>query len=144
MDIENLLKSLKDHKVRFVIIGAAAFPVHGYTRSTLDIDIAIEPTPANAKRTLQALKSFGYDVSDTSVQELLEKKVLIRQYLVETDIHPFVTGIQWPRLWKNRVTRRYGKHQVHFASLKDLIRMKKAAGRPKDRQDLRELRALTK
>jgi len=45
MEIEGLLKSLKEHKVRFVIIGATAFPVHGYSRATLDVDFFIEPTP---------------------------------------------------------------------------------------------------
>jgi len=32
MDTENLLKLLKEHKVRFVIIGVTAFPVHGYKK----------------------------------------------------------------------------------------------------------------
>ncbi len=65
MDTENLLRLLKEHKVRFVIIGATAFPVHGYSRATLDIDLFIEPNEINAKRTRESLKSFGYDVSDT-------------------------------------------------------------------------------
>ena len=39
MDTESLLKSLNAHKVRYVIIGATAFPIHGYARATLDIDI---------------------------------------------------------------------------------------------------------
>ena len=47
MDTESLLKSLKEHKVQFVIIGATAFPVHGYSRATLDIDIFIKPETAN-------------------------------------------------------------------------------------------------
>lgn len=38
MDTERLLKLLKDHQVDFVVIGATAFPVHGYARATLDID----------------------------------------------------------------------------------------------------------
>lgn len=37
MDIPSLLKSLNAHDVRYVIIGATAFPVHGYSRATLDI-----------------------------------------------------------------------------------------------------------
>ena len=60
MDTEGLLKSLKEHKVDFVVIGATAFPVHGYARATLDIDIFIRPTEANAQKTWQALKVFGY------------------------------------------------------------------------------------
>jgi predicted nucleotidyltransferase len=66
MDTESLLKSLNDHKVRYVIIGATAFPVHGYVRATIDIDIFIEPTLENAKRTIQALEEFGYDITDTN------------------------------------------------------------------------------
>ena len=62
MDTENLLRLLKEHKVRFVIIGATAFPVHGYSRATLDIDLFIEPNEINAKRTRESLEAFGYDV----------------------------------------------------------------------------------
>lgn len=142
MDVEELLKSLKERKVRFVIIGATAFPVHGYSRATLDIDIFIEPTPRNAKRAREALKAFGYDMSDVSIEDLLTKKLLIRQYLVETDIHPFVKGTTFERVWANRVKSRFGRTFVWFASLDDLIDMKRAAGRPKDREDLKFLRRL--
>ena len=142
MDVENLLKLLKEHKVRFVIIGATAFPVHGYSRATLDIDLFIEPSQANARRTRESLKSFGYDVSDITVDDLLTKKVLIRQYLVETDIHPFVKGISFDRIWTNKVKAKFGDVFVWFASLDDLIKMKQAAGRPKDAEDLKFLRRL--
>ena len=142
MDVENLLKSLKEHKVRFVVIGATAFPVHGYSRATLDIDLFIEPNEANARRTHEALKSFGYDVSDITLDDLLTKKVLIRQYMVETDIHPFVKGISFDHVWTNKLKAKFGDTFVWFASLDDLIRMKHAAGRPKDVEDLKFLRRL--
>ena len=142
MDVENLFKSLKEHKVRFVVIGATAFPVHGYSRATLDIDLFIEPNEGNIRRTYQALKSFGYDVSDITLNDLLAKKVLIRQSLIETDIHPFVKGVSFDRIWKNRVKAKFGNTFVWFASLDDLIRMKQAAGRPKDTEDLKFLRRL--
>ena len=144
MDTESLLKSLKDHKVRFVVIGATAFPVHGYSRATLDIDIFIKPEIPNAVKTLSALKDFGYDVSDITVDELLKKKILIRQYLVETDIHPFVKGVSFDEVWQNRVKAKFGDTFVWFASLDDLIKMKKAAGRPKDLEDLKYLLKLKK
>ena len=142
MDVENLLKSLKEHKVRFVVIRATAFPVHGYSRATLDIDLFIEPNEANIRRTHEALKSFGYDVSNITLNDLLTKKVLIRQCLVEMDIHPFVKGISFDRIWTNRVKAKFGDTFVWFASLDDLIRMKQAAGRPKDAEDLKFLRRL--
>lgn len=139
MDTEKLLKSLKDHNVRFVIIGAAAFPVHGYSRATLDIDIFIEKDESNAQNTLDALIAFGYDVSELTLEDLLSKKVLIRQYLVETDIHPFVAGVTFEEIWKNRVESSIGETKVYFASLDGLIKMKKAAGRPRDEEDLKIL-----
>ena len=144
MDTESLLKSLKDHKVQFVIIGATAFPVHGYSRATLDIDIFIRPEISNAKKTLSALKDFGYDISDIALDELLTKKILIRQYLVETDIHPYVKGVSFDTVWKNKVKAKFGETFVWFASLNDLIKMKRAAGRPKDREDLKYLLKLKK
>ncbi len=139
MDTESLLKSLKEHKVKFVIIDATAFPGHGYSRATLDIDIFIRPERANAEKTLMALKSFGYDVRDVAVDELITKKILIRKYLVETDIHPYVKGVSFDDVWKNKVKSKFGDTFVWFASLEDLIRMKKAAGRPKDIEDLKYL-----
>jgi predicted nucleotidyltransferase len=144
MDTESLLKSLKENKVQFVIIGATAFPVHGYSRATLDIDIFIRPETANAEKTLSALEEFGYDITDITVDELLTKKILIRQYLVETDIHPHVKGVSFDDVWKNKVKAKFGNTFVWFASLDDLIEMKKAAGRPKDREDLKYLLKLKK
>jgi predicted nucleotidyltransferase len=142
MEVEGLFKSLKENKVRFVIIGATAFPVHGYSRATLDTDIFIEPTPRNAERTREALRAFGYDMSDVTVDDLLTNKVLIRQYLVEADIHPFVKGTTFERVWASKVKAKFGNTFVWFASLDDLIEMKRAAGRPKDKEDLKFLRRL--
>ena len=142
MDTEGLLKSLKEHKVKFVVIGATAFPVHGYVRTTLDIDIFIEPAEVNAKRTWSALKAFGYDVSDIKIRDLLKKKLLIRQYAVETDIHPFVKGISFERIWRNKIRAKFGDTFVNFPSLSDLIKMKRAARRTKDLEDLKYLTKL--
>jgi predicted nucleotidyltransferase len=144
MDIEELLKSLNAHNVEFVIIGATAFPIHGYARATLDIDIFIRAEPKNADRTLHALRDFGYDTADITVEDLLTREVLIRQYLVETDIHPFVSGITFDHVWKNRIPGTYGKEKVHYASLDDLIVMKESAGRPKDLEDIKVLKTLKK
>ena len=139
MDTESLLKSLDTHKVRYVVIGAAAFPVHGYARATLDIDIFIEPTRSNARRALTALAEFGHDVADLTVDDMLAKKLLIRQYILETDIHPFVTSVTFEQVWRHRVRDTLGQTPVYFASPDDLIKMKQAAGRPKDLEDLRVL-----
>ena len=81
---------------------------------------------------------------DLSVEDLLTKKVLIRQYVVQADIHPFVKGVDFEGVWRNRVVARIGRTEAAFASLSDLILMKRAAGRPKDLEDLRVLLELEK
>lgn len=144
MDTEKLLKSLKGHKVKFVVIGATAFPIHGYSRATLDIDIFIEPKESNARRAWEALRDFGYDVTDVTIQDILTKKLLIRQYIVETDIHPFVKGTTFEKVWRNKVKAKFGGTFAWFASLDSLIEMKRAAGRPKDMEDLKFLVRLKK
>lgn len=142
MDTASLLKSLNDQGVEYVVIGAAAFPVHGYSRATLDIDIFIRPDRQNARRTLEALRHFGYDVADLTIDDLLTKKVLIRQYVQETDVHPFVKGITFEQVWANKVEDKIGSTPVFFAGLDDLIAMKIAADRPRDREDLKYLESL--
>lgn len=91
---------------------------------------------------MEALKGFGYDISDITLKDLLTKKVLIRQYPVETDIHPFVTGVTFDQVRENRVPGTYGNEKVFYASLDDLITMKQAAGRSKDIEDLKVLQTL--
>ena len=139
MDTENLLRLLNDNNVDYVIIGATAFPIHGYSRSTLDVDIFIRPTRSNAVQAWNALKEFGYDMADVSVDEMITKKILIRQYALETDIHPFVKGITFDEVAKHKVMGKIGKTTSNFASLDDLIKMKNAAARPKDIDDLKYL-----
>jgi predicted nucleotidyltransferase len=142
MDISSLLKSLNAQRVQYVIIGATAFPTHGYARATADIDILIKPMPENARRAIAALAQVGYDVSDLSAAEVLQKKILFRQYILAMDIHPSAVGVTFDTVWRNRVKDTIEGVPVFVASLDDLIKMKRAANRAKDREDLKVLREL--
>lgn len=77
-------------------------------------------------------------------ETMFKKKLLIRQYAVETDIHPFVKGATFEKVWKNKVRAKFGDTFVNFASLKDLITMKRAAGQVQDLEDLKYLLRLRK
>lgn len=140
MDIPRLLKLFNAHQVKYVVIGATAFPVHGFSRVTLDIDLFIEPTVENAACARQALQAFGYDVTDLTIESMLAKKTLFRGYGLQSDIHPFVTGVDhFATVWSARVHGAIEGVPTNFASLDDLIEMKRAAGRGKDLDDLRYL-----
>jgi predicted nucleotidyltransferase len=142
MDTERLLKLLNENRVDFIVIGAMAFPIYGYARATLDIDLFVRPEKENIKRLKEALITFGYDLTDISYDDLLNNKLLIRQYDVETDIHPFVMGVQFAEVWKNKIPSKFGATEVYFPSLDDMIKMKEAAGRTKDLEDLKFLRKI--
>ena len=58
---------------------------------------------------------------------------------METDIHSSVAGATWEEIWKSKVQAELQGVITYFASLDDLIKMKKAAGRGKDIDDLRYL-----
>ncbi len=139
MDISSLLKSLNAQHVQYVVIGATAFPKHGFARATGDIDILIKPTQENARRTIAALARVGYDVTDLTAKEMLAKKILLRQYILATDIHPSAMGVTFETVWRNRVKDEIEGVPVFVAGLDDLIKMKRAADRAKDREDLKAL-----
>jgi len=138
--IERLLASLNAADVHYVVIGATAFAAHGWVRATADLDLFVDPDPANLERLRNCLREFGYDVEDASVEDFGNYKILLRQYDLPLDLHPFVMGIaSFAEVWSRRVEDDLGGVKAPFASLDDLIAMKRAAGRPKDAEDLREL-----
>lgn len=144
MDIRSFLESLNENKSRYVVIGAMAFPHHGYARATLDIDIFIEPSEENAQKTLKALTDFGFDTSDLSVPDMVRYKVLIRDYAIQVDVHPFVAGVGFDEVEERSEESTIMGVSVRVPCLDDLIRMKQAAGRTKDLEDLKFLEALRK
>ena len=145
VDIRTLLRSLRDNKVQFLVVGAWAIPAYGRPRMTNDVDVFIKPTKENAKRTIKALLAIGYAAAqDVPPVLFLKKKVLFRQYVLQVDIHPFVKGVSFVRAWKNRKITTISGCKVFVPSLDDLIAMKKAAGRSKDREDIKELSVVKK
>lgn len=51
---------LKRHGVRFLLVGAHALAAHGRPRFTQDLDVLVDPTPANARRVAAAIAEFGF------------------------------------------------------------------------------------
>lgn len=139
MQIAELLKLLNEKHVNYAIIGAYACAAHGFVRATSDLDILIETSPDNIKRVKEALEAFGYDTTDASVEDFQTKKILFRQYWLDMDVHPFAKGVHTDEVLKNKISAICEQIPTFFASLRHLIDMKKAAGRPKDKEDLQYL-----
>lgn len=81
---------------------------------------------------------------DLTAKEMLAKKILLRQYILATDIHPSALGVTFETVWHNRVKDNIEGVPVFVAGLDDLIKMKRAANRAQDREDLKVLLAIRK
>lgn len=139
-DFLDLLRLLLAAEVRFLIVGAHAMAVHGVPRATGDLDIWLDPTPANAQLAWTALLQFGAPVRDTGVvREDLERPgvvIQIGQPPRRIDLMTEVTGLSFTDSWPNRTVHEVAGQAVPFLGRADLVRNKRATGRPKDVADL--------
>ena len=143
-DYEEFIAALNDHGVRYLVIGAHAVAFHARPRATKDLDIFLDPTPANARRVLAALQAFfgGADTGYT-VADLTDPRWIIQLGVapVRIDLLSAVPGCPgFQAAWKNRAEARFGSVKAHYLGLDDLIRVKEAAGRTQDRADIDVLR----
>jgi len=53
-----------------------------------------------------------------------------------------ISGVTFETAWKKRVKGNYGRTTVHYLAKNDLLRNKKAAGRPQDLADIAELKGI--
>lgn len=143
-DYEEFIAGLNDHGVRYLIVGAHAVAFHARPRATKDLDILLDPTPANARKALAALRDFfgGADLGYT-VEDLINPQWIIQLGIapVRIDLFSQLPGCpSFQAAWKNRLEARFGAVAAYYLGLDDLIRAKEAAGRAQDRADVRVLR----
>lgn len=138
-DYRDILAALVAQQARFLVVGAHALAVHGYPRATVDIDIWIEPSSANAERVWRALADFGAPLDDLDIrlQDLTRVDVVAQFGLPPNriDIMTGISGLRFEEAWANRVEHLVEGVRVPVLSLIDLLANKRAAGRDKDRAD---------
>lgn len=149
-----ILRSLADHGVRFVLVGGLASQAHGSPSLTTDLDICYARDADNLARlaaTLTKLSAVRRGLpADAPRMPPLDARTLRAGGLFTLtttagDFDLLATpdpGFDYERLLASAVTSVVAGHPVLVASLADLIDMKRAAGRPKDRIELEILGAL--
>ncbi|MPZ22627.1 MAG: hypothetical protein GEU28_03605 [Dehalococcoidia bacterium] len=146
------LRVLLGNDVRFVVIGGIAGQLHGSTSMTFDIDVCYERSRDNAERMAVALKEMnarprGFPddlvfVLDADTIRLGDSFTFVTDH-GEVDCLGTPSGTMgFDELERNAVTMDVGGLRLPVCSLNDLMRMKRAAGRPKDRIELEILGAL--
>lgn len=135
------LKLLDSKEVDFTLIGGYAVAFHGFVRYTGDIDILYRLSEENTERLKSVLIAFGFPESAIE-SSLFDKGNIIRIGVppVRIELLNEISGVTQEEVWEHRISGTYGQiKNIHFISIDDLRRNKKAAGRDKDLRDLKEL-----
>lgn len=127
-----------------MLVGGYSVILHGYTRTTGDMDIWVNATLTNYRRLVQGFARFGLPIFDMTAEKFLKTadydvftfgrppvciEILTKvKGLTFQDAYPLAEWFEIDEILAVRAVR--------FA---DLIAAKKAAGRPKDLDDLENL-----
>jgi len=96
--LQDVFKCLKEHKVKYLVIGGIAAVLYGVPRATFDLDILIQATPGNVRKLLGALLQVGlYTASMTSVDEVLATEVTVFKDRVQIDVQTSTPGLEFKR-----------------------------------------------
>jgi hypothetical protein len=148
-DFAALVRRLVEHRVDFILIGGLAAIVHGSARSTQDVDVVYARTQANLSRLVEALADLapyprGAPLGlpfqwDSKTLEMGMNFTLICRF-GSLDLLGHVTG---GGSYEDLLPHSFviSAFDVDFPclDLPTLIRIKQAAGRPKDLDAIAEL-----
>lgn len=142
-DFRDLLTEFVRADARFLIVGAHALSVHGVPRATVDLDVWIEASPANAARVWKALASFGAPLASLNIRESdLTRPDSVAQFGLppwRIDILTGISGVTFDEAWPGRVEAPFDGVPVPFIGRAEYIRNKRASGRMKDLADIESL-----
>lgn len=151
-DPERILRTLAEHRVRYVLIGGLAGRLWGSPTVTNDLDLCYARDRVNLERLAEALRALDARLRgvDSDVPFLLDAETLERgdHFTFATaagnlDILGHPAGSRgFEDLIATATRMRLSGGTVPVTDLDDLIAMKRAAGRPKDRVEVEILTAL--
>jgi hypothetical protein len=143
-DFQEFIEALNRNQVAYILVGGYSVILHGYNRTTGDMDIWVNPTEENYLKLKKSFDQFGMSVFDMSLNRFLQTS----DYDVFTfgrppiciDILTKVKGLEFEQAFSRsewfEVTETLS---VRALRLSDLLDAKKAAARSKDLDDIDHL-----
>ncbi len=157
--VEWVLAPLEQAGVRYLVVGGVAVVLHGYLRTTLDLDLVLQMERDNLERALKALAGLGFQprvpvplssFADPQIREIwLREKNMTVFSLWHPDHLGFAVDlfVQEPFDFDAVYSRalRVPLPGIHatVGSREDLVAMKRAAGRARDLDDIAALSELS-
>lgn len=154
---DRLLRGLAEADVRFVVIGGMAALIHGDIVGTADLDAAVAEDEANLRRLVRLLAALGarllvevgrgalatieQPVDVAWFRRMASVRLLTVHGVLDVVLEADGMG-RYPAWQRRAVPVDLDGYQVEVAALEDVIRSKRAAGRPKDVAALPRLEVL--
>lgn len=146
-DTLEFIRLLARHEVRYVIVGEEAVIYHGYPRFTGDVDFFFSDAKKNVDALFAALSEFwaGDIPGIQSADELTEPGVVVQfgRPPNRIDLMNRIDAVPFSDAWKDKIDLTIQTDESVIPSfmldLQNLLRNKRATGRPKDLDDLTAL-----
>ncbi len=155
---EPIFMALNAADVRYVVVGGLAVVLHGHARLTVDVDLIVDLSPPEAVKAIDVLAELGMkprlpvdarDFANTATREAWVRERGMRVFSMLDPGNPMRVvdlfaehPIPFEELWARSVEVDLEVTSVRVASIPDLIRLKRLAGRPQDRDDIESLEAI--
>jgi hypothetical protein len=75
-DFLDFLLLCNKHEVEYLVIGGYAVSIHGYSRSTKDMDICIKLSDSNALKMLLVIDDFGFGSLRLKKEDFLKENLI--------------------------------------------------------------------
>jgi len=145
-DFLDFLLLCNKHGVEYLVIGGYAVSIHGYPRSTKDMDICIRLSESNASKMLLVIKDFGFESLLLKREDFLKEHFITQlgHEPVRIDILNDLDGVPFEVAWVNRKEVVYEGVKINFIGYNELLQVKARAGRPQDIADISKLKKRNK
>ena len=151
-DFQALLRLLTENKVEFIIVGGAAATAHGSARLTLDLDVVYKRSSENIARIVNALKpiqpylrgapaGLPFDWSVETIAKGLNFTLITTLGALDL-LGEIVGGGDYDQLFPETIDVEIAGVNCRCLNLERLIKVKRAAGRPKDLETVAELQQI--
>ena len=141
-DFKEFVQLLIKNQVDYLIVGGYAVGIHGHPRYTGDLDIWINPTPQNAELILKSVNEFGFSSFKLTQADFTKPGNVIQlgHPPLRIDLLTEIDGVTFEECFKNRKEVTIEDLEVNFIGYNDLLKNKKESGRPRDIDDIDNLK----